>query len=552
MPMEPQDRQFTVYALTLRDRLRVVFRHRKLLLVGSMLFAIVALQVAYYLPVRYTGTARFQRSLDASADDTPNRPESFEAIKLTLQHELAGYEAVDGIMSDLEKQGLVSAVPRDENGRPTPVGQRMRQDMVEGMVSGLDVVWEVRSAPVDLVSLSFTSSNPVLAAELPNLLVHNYINRTSEKILERLQTSKKFLAEQVDRCESKAKQLQEDRTNFVTENAGMFPDSPGALQDRIMRLQATIDATRMQNSLARKKLENVRVMQKPVDQMELTPVEVTKAPNSERHAMELEIQKAKDELKEIYTDKHPRALVLKQTIRKLEARVAEMPQEAIVLIKYATGYGGAEMAVEEIQLGAEIGMTDQELRRDTKLLETYLGLQNNLAPIQQSLVEKNKLIDDAQVELKRWQGRLTEIEMSLAGEIAKRRTHLTAVETAKQQGIPSSPTLTFVLGSTLGGGLAFGALLAFLCNAVDRSIRTTDEAAREFNLPVHGVIGEIISPARRASMRAGLFLSSMMVAIVMAILALRVFGVVLWLHYPEMYAQFGRSPFQLIWSRFMQ
>ena len=517
-----------------------------------MLFTIAALQFAYYLPVRYTGTARFQRSLDASADEMPNRPESFEAIKLTLQHELAGYEAVDASISDLEKAGLIGAVPRDENGKLTPQGQQMRQDIVEGLVGGLDVRWEVRSPQVDLVSLSFTHSNAAMAADLPNLLIHNYITRTSEQILERLQSSKKFLTDQVTRCEAKSKQIQEDRTNFVNENAGLFPDNPGGLQDRIMRLQATIDATRMQNSLARKKLENVRVMQKPVDQMELTPIEVIKAPNAERHGMELEIQKAKDELREKYTDMHPRALVLKDTIKKLEARVAEMPQEQIVQIKYATGYGGAEMAVEEIQLGAEIGMTDQELRRDTKLLETYMALQNNMAPIQQKLTEKTKQLEEADIELKRWQARLTDIEMSLAGEVAKRRTHLKAVETAKRQSIPSSPTLTFVLGSTLGGGLAFGALLAFLCNAVDRTIRTTDEAAREFNLPVHGVIGEIISPARRTSMRVGLFLSSTLVAVVSALLALRIFSVVLWLHYPDMYAQFRGSPIQFIWSRFMQ
>ncbi len=544
--MEPQATQF---GSTLRDRLRVVFRHRRLLVLGSMLFAIVALQAAYYLPVRYSGTARFERKNDPSMEEGMlNKPESFESIKLTLQHELAGYEAVDGVVTSLEQTGVIAAMPRDEAGRLTPESQRRRQELVDGLVAGIDVKWEVRSPQVDLLAVSFTHSNPALASDLPNLLVHNYIDKTSGQILDRLKSSKKFLEEQVAASRGKVKQLQETRTQYVTENAGMFPDSPGGLQDRIMRLQAQIDATRMQNSLARKKLENVRLMQRPVDQMELTPTEVIKAPNHERRALEREVQGYRDELKEKYTDKHPQAIVLKEKIEKLEKRVAEMPQEIILEIKYSTGFGGAEMAVQEIQLSADIAVTDQELRRDVKLLETYQALQNNLAPIRQKYDEMTKYVDEAEKELTRWQARLTDIDMSLKGEVGKNRTHLKAVETAKRQGTPSSPTVSFVLGSTMGGALAFAIVLAFFCHTVDRTIRTTDEAVSEFNLQVHGVIGEIISPARRASMRVGLFLTSIFTAMVVAVLAINVFSVVLWLQYPDLYTKFKGSPLQFIWT----
>ena len=43
------------------------------------------------------------------------------------------------------------------------------------------------------------------------------------------------------------------------------------------------------------------------------------------------------------------------------------------------------------------------------------------------------------------------------------------------------------------GGLAFGAGLVFLANLLDRSVSTTEEAVHHFDLPVHGVIAEIVT-----------------------------------------------------------
>jgi hypothetical protein len=51
--------------------------------------------------------------------------------------------------------------------------------------------------------------------------------------------------------------------------------------------------------------------------------------------------------------------------------------------------------------------------------------------------------------------------------------------------------------AAMGGGLAFGAALVVLMTYMERTVTTTEDAAKYFDLPVHGVIGEIVPAGQR-------------------------------------------------------
>ena len=158
-----------------------------------------------------------------------------------------------------------------------------------------------------------------------------------------------------------------------------------------------------------------------------------------------------------------------------------------------------------------------------------------------------KQVTEQQAEVDRWQKRCTEVQMALAAEAAKHRTHLSQVELAQEQFHPSSPKLLYVLLLAVVGGLAFGGGLVFLINTVDRSIATTEEAADYFALPVLGTIGEITTPkqqARRKVLRWGL--GPVIVFIVVLAIGIAALNIWLWLDSRDQYNEWKSSPVRFV------
>ena len=126
----------------------------------------------------------------------------------------------------------------------------------------------------------------------------------------------------------------------------------------------------------------------------------------------------------------------------------------------------------------------------------------------------------------------------MEAEIDRRKQQKEEVWAAREQYRPSSPTLRTVLGGAIFGGLAFGGGLVFLFNFLDRSITTTEDAMRHFDLPVYGVIGRIVSRRERLTSRIRRWIVIPIVAIIaLGCLSLCMWSVVLWLQYPDKYKQ---------------
>jgi len=233
----------------------VVFRRRLLFLTGAGLFAFVALVGACWYPLKYTGLARFERRSDSAS---PESATAFESLKLTLEHELTGKNAVEMAVDRLEKEKLIPALPRAADGKLLPEAQMARQQLVLGLEAGLKVWFDVRSPTVDLVSVTFTDHNSKLAERLPNVLVTGYIDRTSEQIVGNLTESHKFLEGQVKEANARLQELMAKKINFEKQYAGQLPDSPGALNQQIERLATEIDSIRRQRDTAERRLRTMK------------------------------------------------------------------------------------------------------------------------------------------------------------------------------------------------------------------------------------------------------------------------------------------------------
>jgi len=613
---------------TFRDIMRVVFRRKWLFFLGASLFAFASMCGAHYIPLKYTGETKLSRRSDAAAKMSMQGSESFDTIKLTMEHDLLGLKAVESVITAL---GLDRGLQHDTKGNLTRAGEEAKQQIAESIKKNAKMTWEVKSADSDLISVSVTHHDRGLAQGIPDELVKGYINRTYEEIAERLTASSEFLTKEVEACKSRLSDLEKERNAFEVEHASMMPESPGAVQKRIDEFSTQIATLGWQKQAAmervgsaRTKLEELkrifpeaassaasqpttqpaslaalspssrpasgatsRPASRPTSQSASAPAvgpatraatetaqvvkEVIKGPNPELKQLEAQLREAEEALVSSrtfghMTDDHPKVQSLIARIAEIKKKIESTPKEAVLQTVYVTPQSIAGQPSDRLGIFALTdvkGALDAAIR-EAKIIDDQLvslqksrdkaeALMSNFAPIRQQYVEITKKIAAQEAELASWQGRLSGIQMSLAAEVAKRRTHLEAVQAAQEQFLPSWPPLLLVLGFSIGGALAFGIGLVFLANMFDRTISTTDGVAEEFGLPVHGVIGEIVLAKERLKRR---LLSWVAVPAVLALAVVCVAGaglsIVLWLKYREDYARFHATPATYIYQDVVQ
>jgi len=547
---------------TPRDFLRIAFRHRGLFAVGTSLFAIAALAAVPYIPQfekKYTGTAIFERRSDAAVGlQRRGEADSFESIKLTLEHELAGRKAVERAVGEPPVGlGLTkgAAFPRGSDGQLTPEGIKARQELVKRLQEAIKTKWDVRSEQVDLVSVSFTHKDPELAEKLPNTLVRNYINRVSQNIVERLTASRDFLEKQVGDIEERLSAATKRRIDFETEHGGMLPDSPGALQEKMREVSGDIDSVRRQHTTAQQTLERLNALAKKVQENPDEPFQTVMGPNPELERLKEQLRTYKDNLQNArtlshMTEKHPTVITLREKIAEIEAQIEKTPEETVLQKVYGKGEGSDSLSMALAAARSEVEMTEGELTRLQKRLDDLQELMANYSPIRQMYLDILGKVRDLEAEKKSWQERLSGVEMALSAEVAKRRTHLNAVQLAEKQFQPSSPKLHYLLGFALVGGLAFGGGLVLLANMLDRSVWTPQDAEKAFGVPVCGVIGEIVRPTTRLWRGVRRFLvEPATMLVLLAAIGIGCLNTVLWLQYPEQYAQWTSAPLAYLGER---
>lgn len=547
---ETQDtgkRQFAV-----RTALRTVCRHYVLFGLMASLFAVVALfAIPFACQKEYTGIAKFRRRQEPTLNDQAS---SFEGFKSVLTHQLAGRNAVKRVIEDLH---LDRGLSRGSDGTLTPKGTQGLQNMVERFREQLRIQWDVRTAEVDLVSVSFTHQDPELAEKVPNQLVTNYINRVSKDIVERLKQSCDFLRERVSEVETRLDEATREQIRFQKDNAGALPESPGGLEERSRQVGNNIDSLRLQQRVAKQKLERLKAMAEKVEADPDEPVEVIKGPNPELQRFKEELEARKQSLQEYedalqdyrivrrMKDEHPQVKAIKAKIAAAEDKVAEIEKqieetdEEIVIQKvFSSERAREDLAIALAAAESEYEMAEKELERLQRQLKDYDSYLARYAPIREEWVRISQRHRDLTQEKESWERRLRDVEMSLTAEVAKRRNRLDQVQLAEEQQKPSSPKLQYLLGFALVGGLAFGSAIVFLTNLKDRTIWTPYEAEALFGVPVCGTIGEIVPPRTRFWRGVQRYAIEPGVAVLLlAAIGVGVMHVTLWLQYPERYQQ---------------
>jgi len=531
---------------TPRDLLRVIFRRWHLfLLSASLLAAGVMIAAHYWPPLRYTGSTRFLRRTD-SATRGVGETQDWKEERRTLRYDLTGYHALANAAEEL---GLVRG-PYGPDGKLTPAGEMAKQELINDLIGSVGVRFNVRSIEVDLITISFTHEDPELAEKMPNTLVNNYINRISQIIVDRLTGSLNFLEKQAKLGKQELLKLADKKNQFEIDHAGVMFDSPGQLRHQILQVSATADMLRIREKELSKGVLALEQYMAEYERLvsSTQPTKEVIEPNPRRVELENQLQATEQRVVDLQSfngmkDKHPTIIFLRRRIEYLKEQIAKEPKEVvrqkIIERKELPRDRGAEL-YKGRKLLAATRKNIQDLEERERALDKALA---NFSTTRQEYLDLLSQVKEKTVDLAAWSGRLREVRVSLEAELSKRGIELKTVELAQKQTRPSSPSLGRVLALAILGGLAFGGGLVLLSNLMDRSISTTEEATKHFNIPVHGVIGEIVTRSQRSRRRLARWvftpIASLAVASVLFLCGLSIY---LYLRHPEIHKAWKAEP----------
>ena len=419
-------------------------------------------------PRRYTAEAKFERRSDAATANEPGYMKAdAEARKLTLEYELVGLAAMTQAAED---EGLTKGLPHGPDGQLTAEGAMARQELVNALVAGTRVRWDARSEPVDLVAVTFTHDDPDVAARIPNTLVRNYIYRTGETIKRNLEDSRDFLRKQIAECVVRLDAQVRNRQEFEVQYQDVRPQDPNFLPQQIQQVERDLDRAASQKTMAETKLALLDVMLPKITSAPATTQPYVAAPNPKLAQMKEELQSCKDDRDSAVkvqrmNPQHPSVVALDQKIAMLEERITGAETQPTTRPPYVDRGPGLpdDLAIQVQPARLEFELADRELTRLRVRRAELDGLQGRLGVARREyakLVEKEKEIEK---EKDSWQRRESDVQMTLAAELANRRTHLSCVQAAQRPTQPDEILPPWaVMGWSLGGGLTLSGLVALL------------------------------------------------------------------------------------------
>lgn len=531
------------------DILRIVLRRWRLFVLSFSLFAIAVMWISPRVwPRKYTSTAKIERSTLPVADKIIRG--DIDRLQRTFEKSLAGRKAIERVVKDL---GFIKNLPHDPEGNLTDEGKKSEQEIVKELKKGIRVDSEVRGSTVDIIRVEVTHPDPDLARRIATKLVQNYQSDILKGVEDRLKTTRDFLNEKVKLARKKVADVVKQRIDLESNNARMSLDRPGALQSEIDRITINLETLRFRQNAEKKILlllrDRIQALQQPSSQPSSTdtqPVQIERE-NPKLRRLKSDLQNYRDLLEVALrvnhmTEKHPDVIALRDRIEVLEKRIEGTSETEIVKV-----YGMSDpanpapaAAVAAQAVGAEVvsrqalfDMTTSDIERQQRRLKQLELAKSKLSSVWRQYEQILEELKHERDGLGRWQKQLEEVEVALGAETSKKRTQI-ELHLAQKQFLPTSPKLERVLGLALIGGLAFGGGLAFLCNWMDRTIGSTEDAMKYFALPVHGVIGEITTPRDRLRKRIRNWVLSPIVALILGCcLLVGVLNVYLWLRVPE-------------------
>ncbi|QYJ06371.1 GumC family protein [Qipengyuania flava] len=453
------------------------------IVVGALILAVVA---TLLMVPRYIASSRVmieQQAEQIIENDTATSPAAYQDADRFLQTQVDIIRSRTLAQQVVEAEGLASdaeffeaqgaELPTEEDVEGLALDQRglagFRQDLA------IDLVQDNMNAglPLDsrIVTISFESADPVIAARLSNALSENFINGNLVRKFESSAYAREFLAQQLADAREKLETSERDLNQYSRQAGLIRVSGQGQNADRETTLSVTNDTLVQLNAAAsaataeRVDAENrwQAVINKPV----LSVPQVVQNPGvqsliSQRSQIEAELA---DE-RQRHLDDHPNVKALEAQL----ARINDQIQSVGSAIKDSLRVQYESTREREQQLRSQVTTL-----RDEALGEQDRGVQYNVL---KRVAETDRALYNTLLT------RYNELN-AIAGATSN---NLSLIDVAEVPREPSSPNLALNVLVALVAGLAAAGAFVFLREQLDDVIRSPDDVENKLKLSMLGLI----------------------------------------------------------------
>ena len=458
---------------TLTDTLRVLRKRKWIILATAIIGCTLALLVSLRTKPQYDATARIAlgredngnlgfKDLQGSNDAIDyDYTVSMDTQSTILQSDRIAIEVIKNLRLDQNPAfagSLAQPPPKAGSVSVQPV-DRGREAALLGSFHGAMQVKSVRNTRI--IEITFRSPDPALAAAITNNIVATYIEDNYRTRYESTMQASDWLAKQISDLQQRVETSQEKLVRYQRENGMLgIDEKQNIITQKLDDLNKSFTDAQSDRITKQAAYETAKA-----GKFDQVPESATGLGSSLRQ-QEATLRAQYAQLTTTFGPNYPKTLELKNQIDQTERSIQAENQRALTQLEES--YNAAR--AREAMLGKAL---------DQQKLEAN---QLNEKAIEYSILKRDL---DANRTL--YEGLLQKLKE--AGVSAGlRSSNIRIVDNARVPTFPVVPNTTRNLAMSLIGGLLAGIFLALLLEALDSTVRGSEEAQALTGLPSLGFI----------------------------------------------------------------
>lgn len=446
---------------------------------------------------------------------TPNRYEATARVYIDTQSILK--PLMSGLTVAPNMDQIVTMMTRTLISRPNMEKVARMTDLdvtaktpkeMEALLDGLASDIKLEAARGDnLYVIRYQHRDPETAKRVVQSLLTILVESSLGTKRKDTDTAKRFIQDQLKSYEEKLIASENALKEFKQKHVGLMPGEGGDYFAKLAAAQQALSEAQLalrEAESRRDQLKRQLADERPEIEKEAQPLA---AANPELDARIQEQQRRLDQLRLVYTDRHPDVVATRRLIEQLENQKREDAKN----IKPTAASAGSSPNPYYQQLGialAEAEANVASLRaRVNELAARHAQLKQAVNMVPQVEAELTQLTRDYEVQKANYEQLLKRLESAEISEQMESKTEVIDFRVVDPPRVPSKPAfpnrpllLSLVLLVALGAGIA----VAFLVSQIIPVIpdRTALRAVADY--PILGSVSKVWSPAQKRQRRRGL------------------------------------------------
>jgi polysaccharide biosynthesis transport protein len=378
-------------------------------------------------------------------------------------------DSTDQANPDVEMAATISAGPE---------GAEEEKKRLEGCIGmlegglGVEPVKETRA-----LRISFTHTDPKIAAEVTNAVANTFLDRNFENKTEKFRGAAKWLDDSTRRLKAKVEEADQALTNYTREHGIFATDKDGTLTTaKLSSLHAQVlraQTDRMLKQSLYAEVKEGRVEKLPEAYADLLFKTAPKVVDLQRQLSELQTLLA--ELSVKFGPENRKVMETQEMISSIKSQIAESGKSLEEKLKNEYERGVRE---ESMLTGALNQAKGEAIRQN------------------QDAIQYNLLKGDVDTNKTLYQDFLNKSNQAQA-QVVEQQNNLRVIEPAQVPGSPIGPRRMFTILIALLLSTGVGVGLAFLLDYLDNTIKTVEDVSRYAQLPALSVVPAVAGSSHR-------------------------------------------------------